>query len=307
MIIDIHHHFVQGFPEGKADILFQVVMHTANRIGKSIDKESFFTKARADWEDPTGERLIGWMDESGIDFTCLCNVDHFQNDYEKAQQKNRLMGQIVQKYSKRLMAFAAVDPRRPNARDMLKECFEEFGVKGLKYHPDYGYHPAGSDSYRLLEIVQNNRGVLLTHTGFIQPPLGRPRFSDPLLLSDLAVDFPDLKVIAAHMGMANWRVWAGMAEFQPNLYGDLAMWDTYAFGKYKLFCRELRDLLDYAGDTKVLFGSDAPVCETVIPAKNWIQLLKSLPESAPEGTHFSKDEIDGILGKNAASVLGLQW
>lgn len=306
MIVDIHHHFVQGFPEEKLDLLFEFVTHVAKRIGKSIDRENFVTKAKADWEDPTGERLIRWMDESGIDFTCLCNVDHFQHDHNKAQHKNRLLGQIVQKNPKRLMAFAAVDPRRPNAQDMVKECFEEFGVKGLKYHPDYGYDPAGSDSYRLLDIVQHHRGILLTHTGFIQPP-GRPRFSDPLLLSDLAVDFPDLKVIAAHMGMANWRVWAGLAEFQPNLYGDLAMWDTYAFGHYELFCRELRDLLDYAGPTKVLFGSDAPACESVIPAKEWIQLLRALPESAPNGIHFSKHEIDGILGGNATAVLGLSW
>lgn len=40
-----------------------------------------------------------------------------------------------------------------------------------------------------------------------------------------------------------------------NLYGDLAMWDSYAFGHYSLFCRELLDILDYAGVSKVVFGS----------------------------------------------------
>jgi hypothetical protein len=37
---------------------------------------------------------------------------------------------------------------------MLKQSFEEFGVKGLKYHPDYGFDPSKPESYNLLEIVQ---------------------------------------------------------------------------------------------------------------------------------------------------------
>ena len=56
-----------------------------------------------------------------------------------------------------------------------------------------------------------------------------------MLLADLAVDFPELRVIAAHMGQMNWRPWAALASHQPNLYGDLAMWDAFAFGHYELF------------------------------------------------------------------------
>jgi predicted TIM-barrel fold metal-dependent hydrolase len=126
------------------------------------------------------------------------------------------------------------------------------------------------------------------------------------MLTDLAVDFPDLKVIAAHMGMINWRPWASLAARQPNLYGDLAMWDHYAFANYKLFCRELRDILDYAGASKVLFGTDNPMASAVLPTKTLIQLLKDLREKAPAGITFTKKEIDGILGGNAASLLGLK-
>ena len=35
------------------------------------------------------------------------------------------------------------------------------------------------------------------------------------------------------------RTLAALASHQPNLYGDLAMWDAYAFGRYELFCRKL--------------------------------------------------------------------
>ena len=78
------------------------------------------------------------------------------------------------------------------------------------------------------------------------PPF-RVHFADPMRLADIGVDFPNIKVIAAHMGQVNWRPWASLATHQPNLYGDLAMWDAVAFGHYELFCREFRDLIDYSG------------------------------------------------------------
>jgi len=189
---------------------------------------------------------------------------------------------------------------------MLKQCFEEFGVMGLKYHPDDGYDPCGPESYKLLEVLAKYNGILLTHTGPLYSP-SRNRFSEPMMLSDLAVDFPELKVIAAHMGgIINWRPWASLAAQQPNLYGDLAMWDQYAFTKYGLFCRELRALMDYVGPSKVLFGTDNPIFSIIEPTKNWIKLLKDLPSNAPEGITFTRTEVDAVLGGNAASILGMK-
>jgi predicted TIM-barrel fold metal-dependent hydrolase len=105
--------------------------------------------------------------------------------------------------------------------------------------------------------------------------------------------------------MVNWRPWAALAAHQPNLYGDLAMWDAYAFGRYELFCRDLRDLIDYAGVDKVLFGTDDPIAQVVRDAGEWIALLKDLPSKAPHGIRFSEEEINAILGGNAAFLLGL--
>jgi hypothetical protein len=40
----------------------------------------------------------------------------------------------------------------------------------------------------------------------------------------------------------------------------------------------------------------------ILPAKEYIQLLKELPEKAPEGIPFTEDEVDGILGHNAYAL-----
>ena len=72
-----------------------------------------------------------------------------------------------------------------------------------------------------------------------------------------------------------------------------------------LFCRELRDLVDYAGIEKVLFGTDDPINRVVRPTKEWVQLIRDLPDNAPDGIEFTREEVDAILGGNAVAVLGL--
>jgi len=307
MIVDVHYHLMPQVTETRVKLTIRHALRAAEIMGRDADPEALIKKALATWEDPTGERLVAFMDETGIDLTLICQVDNVDNPAvtEKGtMQANRLLGRIAQRYPGRVLALAGVDPRRPNAPDMMRQCFEEFGVRGLKYHPDNGYNPSGPESYRVLEVVAGHHGVLLTHTGPLMPP-SRAKFSDPALLADIGVDFPELKVIAAHMGSIAWRTWANLAAHQPNLYGDLAMWDAYAFGNYRLFRRELRDLMDYAGSHKVLFGTDNPIFDIVEPTKNWIRLLKDLPQRASEGIAFTEEEVSGILGGNAAQMLGL--
>lgn len=307
MIIDVHYHLFPKLSGKMVRNLAGWAIRLAKAMGKAVDPEAVIKKAMATWPDPTGERLMGIMEDAGIDLTLICMVDNAAIALlkpENMQRGNKMIAEIARKNPGRVMALAGVDPRRPEAPDMLKQCFEEFGIKGLKYHPDDGYDPGGPESYKLLEILADYQGILLTHTSPLSPP-SRNKFADPMLLTDLAVDFPELKIIAAHMGQINWRPWAALAAQQPNLYGDLAMWDHYALAHYTLFCRELRDVLDYAGSTKVLFGTDNPIASTIEPTQNWIRLLKDLPEKAPAGISFTQDEIDGILGRNAASILGL--
>jgi len=308
MIVDVHYHLIPMLPEEMVEHIVEAPLWAVKNMGKDISRETLMKRAAETYADPTGENLLASMEEAGIDFTCICAVDNAEAEVmtaELAQTQNQVVGQIAQNNPDKVMALAGIDPRRPDAPDMLKQCFEEFGMKGLKYHPDYGFDPSGPESYKLLEIVQERGGILLSHTGPLRPP-SRCKYAEPGLLADLAVDFPELKVIGAHMGLINWRPWAALASHQPTLYGDLAMWDVYAFGHYELFCRDLRDLIDYAGVEKVLFGTDNPIFGIIEPTKNWVQLIKDLPTNAPEGITFTEDEVDAILGGNAAKLLGLE-
>ena len=307
MIVDVHYHMIPMIPDEVIEGLLADTIRMARIMGREIDRAAHFAKAKAMWADPDGEKLLRSMDEEGVDFTVICAVDNAESPLfttELVQWQNKMVAEVARRHPDKVLALAGVDPRRENASDLLRQSFEEFGMRGLKYHADYGYDPSGPASYKLLQIVQENRGILLTHTGPLPPP-SRARFADPSLLADIGVDFPELKVIAAHMGQLNWRPWAALATHQPNLYGDLAMWDAFAFGRYELFCRELRDLIDYAGIEKVLFATDNPICQIVRTTREWIGLIQNLPSQAPPGIRFTEEEVKAILGGNAVSLLGL--
>jgi predicted TIM-barrel fold metal-dependent hydrolase len=307
MIVDVPYHMIPMMPEEMIGGVLEDPIRMARMMDKRVDHASLFAKAKALWGDPEGGKLIRSMDEEGVDFTVICAVDNAANPVftsDLVEWQNKTVAEVARKHPERVMALAGVDPRRKNAPDLLKQAFEEFGMRGLKYHSDYGYDPVGPESYKLLGIVQENGGVLLAHTGPLRPP-SRAKYAEPALLADIGVDFPDLKVIAAHMGMVNWRPWAALATHQPNLYGDLAMWDAYAFGRYELFCRELRDLIDFVGVEKVLFGTDDPIAQVVRTTRDWIALIRDLPTKAPPGIRFTEEEVNAILGGNAVSLLGL--
>ena len=96
------------------------------------------------------------------------------------------------------------------------------------------------------------------------------------------------------MGRANWRARA-----------NLAMRDAWVFGYYALFCRALCDLIDYAGPSKVLFGTDKTAFSLLESTNACVQLIHGLPEKALAAIQFTREEDTGIVGENTAVLLGL--
>jgi uncharacterized protein len=308
MIIDSHYHYISATNEKAAAGLVELIVDEAKRLGMKPDYEALLKTAVETWGDPLGDRLVEKMDEAGIDSTVAVNVDDFNIKFltaERMQAQNKKLGEAVVRHPGRIVGLAGIDPRRLEAAEMARVCLEEYGLRGIKYHPDHGFDPAGLESYKVLEVLAKNKGILLSHTSPLMPK-GRAKFADPLMLSDIGVDFPEIKVIAAHMGgYINWRAWGALAAFQPSLYGDTAVWDTLAYNRYSIFCRELRTAIDLVGPDKILFGSDAPIQTLLYPMKTMLGFFRDLTSKAPADIQFTQEEVDRILGGNAQQILGL--
>lgn len=195
-----------------------------------------------------------------------------------------------------LIAFASVDPMRGKmgARE-VRRLINSHGVKGFKFHPSaQGFYPNDRDAYTVYEAISEAGVPAIFHSGQTGVGAGlrggggiRLKYSDPMFLDDVAVDFPSMSIIIAHPSFP-WQDNAlAVATHKPNVYIDLSGWSPRYFPP---------QLVKYANTLlkhKVLFGSDYPV----ITPERWIKDFDTLdikPEVRPL-----------ILKQNAIQLLGL--
>lgn len=304
-VVDVHYHFIPAVPDEFVHLLTGEIEYGLKKQGKTPDQDTLIQMAKDTLIDPDGTLVLERDERLDIGATCI-NITDFPLpgiDAELVLKSNKIAADLAKANPGRVFAFAGVDPRRPAAVEIAKTCLENYGMIGIKWHPDYGFDPTSPEAYEVLKVLDKKNGILLTHTGYL--PGGRCKYTSLELICDILVDFPDLKVIAAHMGKTAWHEWAGLAHDFPNLYGDLAVWSRYGDRNYDFFCRQLRELTFYAGAEKVLWGTDDPFENYSVPTEGFISMLCDLPKKSPKGYEFSQEEVDLMLGGNARRLLGI--
>ena len=195
-----------------------------------------------------------------------------------------------------LIPFASVDPWKGAAgvRE-ARRLVEEHGVRGFKFHPSMqGFSPDDRMAYPLYAAIEELGVPALFHTGQTGIGAGVPggggirlKYSNPMLVDDVAVDFPELRIILAHPSFP-WQDEAlAVATHKPYVYIDLSGWSP------KYFPPQLVRYANSLLKDKVLFGSDYPV----ITPDRWLadfEKLEIKPDVRPK-----------ILKGNAAALLGL--
>jgi predicted TIM-barrel fold metal-dependent hydrolase len=196
-----------------------------------------------------------------------------------------------------LIPFASIDPFRGKAGvRQARRLVEEYGVKGFKFHPNIqGFFPDDRIAYGLYEAIEELGAIALFHTGQTGIGAGVPggggirlKYSDPMRVDDVAVDFPGMPIILAHPSFP-WQDEAlSVATHKPTVHIDLSGWSP------KYFPPQLVHYANSLLQDKVLFGSDYPV----ISPDRWLADFAKLP---------MKDEVrPKILKDNAARLLGLR-
>ncbi len=195
-----------------------------------------------------------------------------------------------------LIPFASIDPAKgkTGARE-ARRLIREFDIRGFKFHPSMqGFFPNDRNAYGLYEAIAEAGVPALFHTGQTGVGSGMPggagihlKYSNPIYLDDVAVDFPTMPIIMAHPSFPWQEEALSVAQHKPNVYIDLSGWSPKYFPP--ILVRYANTLLKH----KVLFGSDWPV---ILPDR-WLRDFEKLdikPEVRPL-----------ILKQNAVKLLGL--
>ncbi|PVE49611.1 4-hydroxyphenyl-beta-ketoacyl-CoA hydrolase [Pararhodobacter aggregans] len=209
---------------------------------------------------------------------------------------NEEVAQICAENDDILIPFASIDPwkGKVGVRE-ARRLVRDFGVKGFKFHPTMqGFYPNDRMAYDLYEAIQDEGAIALFHTGQTGVGSGmrggmgmRLKFSNPMYLDDVAVDFPDLKIILAHPSFPWQEEALSVATHKPNVYIDLSGWSPKYFPPI---------LMQYANTMlrkKMLFGSDWPA----ITPDRWLADF--------EKADFRDEVRPLILKENAKRLLNL--
>ncbi|HEY0357386.1 MAG TPA: 4-hydroxyphenyl-beta-ketoacyl-CoA hydrolase [Mycobacteriales bacterium] len=195
-----------------------------------------------------------------------------------------------------LIPFGSVDPHAGAAAvGRAWRLVKEHGVRGFKFHPSLqAFEPNDRRFYPLYDQLQELGVPALFHTGQTGIGAGLPggrgiklRYSDPMLLDDVAADFPGLTIVLAHPSVP-WQDEAiSIATHKANVYIDLSGWSP------KYFPPQLVRAANTLLRRKVLFGSDFPV----LTPDRWLADFEAL-EIRPEVRPL-------ILKDNAVRMLNL--
>ncbi|MEO8970769.1 MAG: amidohydrolase family protein [Ktedonobacteraceae bacterium] len=195
-----------------------------------------------------------------------------------------------------LIPFASIDPAKGKmgARE-ARRLIEQFGVRGFKFHPTIQqFYPNDPKAYILYEAIAEAGLPTIFHTGHSGIGTGarggggiRLKYSNPMYLDDVAVDFPDMPIIMAHPSFP-WQDEAlSVCLHKPQVYIDLSGWSPKYFPP---------QLIQYANTQlkhKMLFGSDFPL----LTPDRWLADFEKI-EIRPEVRPL-------ILRENAIKLLGL--
>lgn len=196
------------------------------------------------------------------------------------------------------IGFGAVDPWQGRvAVDEARRCAEDLGLRGIgELNPGrQGFYPNEPRFYPLWEECARQGLIVLLHSGMMGAGAGTPggmgfklKYTQPIpYQDDLAADFPELRIVAAHPSWPWTEQSLAIARHKSNYYLDISGWAP------KYFPAELVKYADTVISERVLFGSDWPLIEP----DRWLSEFDQLP--------IRDSSRQRILLDNAVKLLGL--
>lgn len=238
------------------------------------------------------EDLFTKMDDVGVDHAVVITSYRVDLDRPSAEE---------------LAEILAEDPRttvveglrwRGDARTdlfSLEERIRDGVVKGIKLYPGYDHYPINDPSLEtVFRIAEKHQVPVMIHTGDTYSKTAKVRMAHPLLVDDIAVDYPDVKFIMCHLGNPWFQDAAEVLYKNDNVYADisgLTLGDfDYEFERY--VAMRLKEMITYMGDPgkQLLYGSDWPL----VNMKPYLKFLEEL--------RFEPEQFENIAWRTAAQL-----
>ena len=200
---------------------------------------------------------------------------------EQVESINNFLAASAKQHPDRFIGFGTMHPDYDRKAAEIDRLIK-LGLRGLKFHPDF--QRFNIDDPAMMEIYEivGDRIPMIFHVG---DPVAD--FSSPARLRRVIDRYPQLRVIAAHMG--GFRCWDEAEKYLigRNLWMDISSTIFHVGGE------RTAELARRHGLDRVLFATDYPAqhhCETIADVLS---------------LGFTGEENEMIFFRNAEKLLGL--
>ncbi len=203
--------------------------------------------------------------------------------------------------------FVGIDPRRgKEGVEELERAVVEKGCIGWKMYPPNGFYPDNDEFYPYYEKATDLKIPIVIHTGFTSR-FKHVKYARPVFVDKVAADFPQLRIVLAHVGTP-WTDEALMVSAKnPNVSVDVSGWQVYAKGSpLKLYQMLVDARMSRVFPTRMIWGSDYPLFEHVMPLKEWAEFFSNiqLPQQMLDSGYkpIKREDLEFVMWKNTARV-----
>jgi len=225
----------------------------------------------------------------------------FRSYYLRAHIPNDVVAKYVRQHPSRLVGFAGIDPtRKEEALAEMRRAKSDLGMRGLTIAPSaQNFHPMHSDALAVYAEACELGMPVIFHQGLRSTPASKMEYSRPSLLDDVAREFPELRIIVAHLGYPWVDEAIVLVGKHPNVFADISAllhrpWQAY---------NALLSTYHYGVTDKLLFGSDFPYTS----ASTCIEALYSINHLV-HGTNLPtipREKLRGIVERDTLRLLGI--
>jgi predicted TIM-barrel fold metal-dependent hydrolase len=171
------------------------------------------------------------------------------------ESNDEVTAAAVAKYPDKFVGFAYVDPRRADCMELLRHAVEDLGFKGAKFGPIYNGVALNDPRLEpVYEYLQRNNLPLTMHMGTTFARNAPIDMGRPIHVEPIALKYPELTMVLAHMGHPWHDDAIVVSRKQPNVFLEISALFYRPWQYYNI----LISAQEYGITDKIYFGTDFP-------------------------------------------------